>query len=107
MKPVAMAILAWCQGEPDRCVELLLPLKDELQPMGGSHTQRDVFHQLLLEAAIAAGRLDTARALAAERVTLRPASRHNWQRYAHVLERLGEHAAAAMALGRADIAGTA
>jgi tetratricopeptide (TPR) repeat protein len=103
--PVAHAILAFCAGEPGTCVDLLLPLRHDLQPMGGSHTQRDVFHQLLLEAAIRAGRLDSARALAAERVTLRPASVHNWRRYAHVMERLGRHADAALALARAEVAG--
>jgi len=106
-RPVAQAILAYCQGLPGTCVDLLHPLRDELQPLGGSHTQRDVFHQLLLEAAIAAGRLDTARALAAERITLRPHSTHNWRRYAHVLERLGDHARAAIANHRAEVAGIA
>jgi tetratricopeptide (TPR) repeat protein len=105
VRPIAEAILAFYQGQPARAVELLLPLRNELQPIGGSHTQRDVFHQLLLEAALSADRPEIARGLAAERVTLRPASVYNWQRYAAVLGRLGEHAAAALALKRAEVAG--
>jgi tetratricopeptide (TPR) repeat protein len=107
VRPAVEAIIAFYEGDPGRTVDLLLPLRNDLQPVGGSHTQRDVFHQLLLEAAIRAGRLDTARALAAERVSTRPNSVGNWRKYADVMERLGQHANAAMALKRAEVAGTA
>lgn len=88
--PVARGIMAFYSGDPGRCVDLLLPLRHILQPMGGSHTQRDVFHQLLLEASLAAGRLDLARHLAAERVVRRPNSVGNWHKYSQVLRQLGD-----------------
>jgi tetratricopeptide (TPR) repeat protein len=94
VKPLAEAIVAYYTGEPARTVELLLPIRLDLQPIGGSHTQRDLFHQLLLEAALAAGRLETARALAAERVTLRPHSLHNQARHRLALERLAARGSA-------------
>jgi hypothetical protein len=39
---------------------------------GGSHAQRDIVHRTLLEAALRAGDKPLARALASERVALKP-----------------------------------
>ena len=88
--PLCQAISAFRSGAPERCVDLLLPLLTELWRSGGSHAQRDIFHQILVEAAIRAGRLDLARALTAERVALRPRSRGSWQHYIAVLEARGD-----------------
>ena len=41
---------------------------------GGSHAQRDVLHLTLTEAALRSGGANYARALAAERLTLKPTS---------------------------------
>ena len=105
--PVARGILAFYSGDPSRCVDLLLPLRHTLQPMGGSHTQRDVFQQLLLEASLAAGRLDVARHLAAERIARRPNSVGNWHKYSQVASRLGDVAGETMARARAERAALA
>ena len=88
--PLCQAILAFRQGDAERSIELLLDLRNDLAAIGGSHAQRDIFHQLLLEAAIRARRFKLARALLSERVSLRPNSRGNWVKYAQVLETLGE-----------------
>lgn len=100
--PILRAVLAFYRGAPERTVELLLPLRGATAPLGGSHAQRDVIEQLLLEAALRAGRFDLARLLAAERVALRPTSRPSWRRYARALAGLGEARAAAAAEARAQ-----
>jgi hypothetical protein len=95
--PVCAAILAYHEGDFGRAVDLLLPLRHAFIRMGASHAQRDIFHQYLLEAAIAGGQLALARALLSERTLARPHSRGTWMRYATVLEQLGETEAASAA----------
>lgn len=99
--PIVRAVLAFWRGEPGRTVELLLPLRSITAPLGGSHAQRDVIEQLLLEAALSCGRFDLARLIAAERVALRPTSRPSWRKYAQALAGLGAEGAARAALARA------
>ena len=98
--PVCAAILAYHEGDFGRAVDLLLPLRHTFIRLGASHAQRDIFHQYLLEAAIAGGRLALARALLSERTLARPNSQRNWMRYAAVLDRLGETEAASAAQAR-------
>jgi tetratricopeptide (TPR) repeat protein len=95
--PVCAAILAYHEGDFGRAVDLLLPLRHVFIRLGASHAQRDIFHQYLLEAAIADGRLALGRALLSERTLAKPHSRGTWMRYATVLEQLGETEAASAA----------
>jgi len=73
--PIARALEAFTAGRPAEVVDLMLPLRRDWMPIGGSRTQRDLFAQILLVAALRAGRLDTARQLLAERLAERPRSR--------------------------------
>lgn len=100
--PVCQALLDFARDDHDAVVDGLLPRRYDLAPLGGSHAQRDVFAQVLIESAIRSKRLALARALLAERVAERPHSRGNWLRYAGVLEALGDPARAAAARERAD-----
>lgn len=95
--PVCAAIRAYGEGDFGRAVDLLLPLRPAFIRMGASHAQRDVFHQYLIEAAIADGRRTLARALLSERTLTKPNSRGSWIKYAAVLDDLGETATAAAA----------
>ncbi len=88
--PVCRAVDAFYRGDFATTVELLFPRKDDLVPIGGSHAQRDVFHLMLLEASLRAGRFELARALAGERVTLRPHSHGSWLKYAEALAGAGD-----------------
>jgi hypothetical protein len=88
--PICEAIAAFSRGAYARTVDLLTPLRYAWARTGGSHAQRDIFHQVLLEAAIRDGRLPLARALAAERIALKPASRGNWAKHLQALELLGD-----------------
>ena len=100
-RAVVAAIAAFAAGDFGRAADLLLPVRYEIWRMGGSHAQRDLFAQTLIAASMAAERWPLARALLAERVALKPASRPSWARYAEVLTRLGDVAGAREALRRA------
>lgn len=73
--PIVHAIQAFYGGDPGRAVDLLLALGPIPPEVGGSNAQRDLLDQLLLEAALAAGRPDLARRLVVERLARRPHDR--------------------------------
>lgn len=100
--PISEAILAFAEKRHDRALELLLPLRYDWQQVGASHAQRDIFQQIVIEAAIGAGRIPLARLLLAERSRTKPNSLYSWQRYADILETSGDATAAAEARRRAD-----
>jgi tetratricopeptide (TPR) repeat protein len=82
------AIAAFSAGKFERVIELLLPIRSQIRRIGGSNAQRDLFNQTLIAAAINANRLNLARALLAERVSLKPNSRTARKLYDEVLGRL-------------------
>lgn len=53
-------------------LDRLLPQHDAIHRIGGSHAQRDLFAQLLIDSAVRAGRYDVARELLGERLRERP-----------------------------------
>jgi len=67
--PVCEAVLAHRKADHGRVVALLLPVRDRLWQIGGSHAQRDVFDQMLIDSAVASGRLDLARRLLRDTTT--------------------------------------
>ncbi len=91
---LARAIAAWYRGDYHGVVEHLLPIRYSLPDIGGSHAQRDLFHQILIAAALRAPRPTLARALLGERTRLRPNNAWTWQRYAEALEAMGDEDAA-------------
>ena len=99
--PLCEAVFAYGRGDYAVVVRKLLPLRPLLAPIGGSHAQRDVFVQMLLESAIRCGKLGVARTLLSERICLRPTSFGDWTRYADVLEKLNDAGSAALARARA------
>jgi tetratricopeptide (TPR) repeat protein len=86
--PACQALLAASQGAYDRAVDLLLPVRYGLWRLGGSHAQRDLFAQILIQAALKSGRLTLARALLSERTASRPNSPRSWLLYAETLDSL-------------------
>jgi tetratricopeptide (TPR) repeat protein len=99
--PLARAVLAHRRGAYGEVVDLLLPLRSEIKRIGGSHAQRDLFDQLLIDAAHRGNRLHDASSLLAERTARRPLNIWAWREYAAVLGSIGTPAAAA-ASRRAD-----
>lgn len=64
--PLCGAMLAHRTGEPARTLALMLPIRQSIWQLGGSHAQRDLFNQILVDAAVTTGRTDLARTLLAE-----------------------------------------
>lgn len=69
---VVRAIEAFGREKYAQAVDLLMPVRYRANVFGGSHAQRDIVHRTLLEAALRGGDRPLARALASERVALKP-----------------------------------
>ena len=73
-QPLAKAILAFGDGNYAETARLIRPVRHIAHRFGGSHAQRDIFDLTLIEAAFRAGDAALAKALAAERVAVKPTS---------------------------------
>jgi tetratricopeptide (TPR) repeat protein len=94
---LARAVLADRRGDYARVVEELLPVRDAIRRIGGSHAQRDLFEEMLIDSVLRASRFDQAKALLAGRLEHRPRNAWGWRHYAKVLDRLGDGDGAARA----------
>jgi tetratricopeptide (TPR) repeat protein len=72
---LAEGYLAFARREWSRAANLFQLARPEFIRLGGSHAQREVFEETLIEACARAGRLDQARALLEERLDRRPNGR--------------------------------
>ncbi len=52
------AMLAHRRGDHARVIELMAPVRHDMHLVGGSHAQRDVFYQMLIDSAQRAGRAE-------------------------------------------------
>lgn len=104
--PLCRALLAFGDGKYADAVDLLMPARAMAHRFGGSHAQRDVIDQTLIEAALRDEQHRLARALLAERTDLKPTSPWNWLMFARALDGLAEPAAAGQARVRASAART-
>lgn len=82
-RPLYAALAAYRTGDYAGTVERLSPLRYALQRLGGSHAQRDLFAQILIDAALKSDNQPLARALLAERLALRPDNGWGQQRYSN------------------------
>jgi len=105
--PVARALDAFGRGRYEIVIDELLPVRAHVNRFGGSHAQRDVVHLTLVEAALRGGRTSLARALAAERVGVKPSSPFNWRLTARALAAAGLGAESQRALESAAAADVA
>ncbi len=87
--PLARAVLAHRRGAYAEVVDLLVPVRRHFRRIGGSHAQRYLFDQLLIDAAWRGCRLDVATDLLAERTARRPRNIWGWKHYAAVLDARG------------------
>ena len=99
--PTSHAILAARAGDHGLAVDLLLPVRGQIQRLGGSHVQRDVFARTLVACALAAGRFGLAHELLCERLAARPTDRWGWSRAAVARDGLGDRAGAGDARAKA------
>lgn len=73
--PLARAVVAHRRGAYGAAVDHLYPVRQRIRRIGASHAQRDLFHQLLIDAACRGRRYGEAGELLAERLAWRPANR--------------------------------
>ena len=73
--PLARGIGAFVQGAYDEAVEWMEPVFDQLTRIGGSHAQREVFEDTLLEAYLRAEQFDKAEDMLRKRLKLRSSPR--------------------------------
>ncbi|PYM58886.1 MAG: hypothetical protein DMD77_06465 [Candidatus Rokuibacteriota bacterium] len=76
--PMMEGIHAFARGEYADAAARLAPVEDRIVEVGGSHAQREVFHDTLLEAALRAGELERATALLERRLAKRPNPGRYW-----------------------------
>ena len=100
--PASRAIVAFTEGRYDDVVDELLPRRSHFHHFGGSHAQRDLLQRTLTEAAIRSGRLDLARALLDERLSVRESSVYGLLGRARVLERRDDESGATRARDGAE-----
>ena len=84
------AIAHWYRGEYAQVVDTLAPVRYRLALIGGSHAQRDLFHQILIAAALGCARYETARTLLCERAARKPRNPWTWTRYAQAFAALDD-----------------
>ena len=70
--PLCEGIVAYEAGDYETACNILWPMRNDLAPVGGSHTQRDLFRQILEDAAVKGGRTEQAKALFSERLSQVP-----------------------------------
>ena len=71
---VAEGIVAHALGDYEQAVEKLAPVRSQIWKIGGSHAQRDLFEQILLDARLRAGHWESARKTLEHRKTWEPES---------------------------------
>ena len=100
--PMARGIAAYGEGKYAKAVSELLPVRYRWGLIGGSHAQRDVFQQVLIDAAQRAGDWRLSQALLHERTSLKPNSQDAWRRLATTSSALGDTTAATAAASEAE-----
>ncbi|HYC02058.1 MAG TPA: tetratricopeptide repeat protein [Azospirillaceae bacterium] len=99
--PLARALLDFEAGRWADAATALWSLRERAHRFGGSHAQRDLIQQTLLEAVLRQGDAPLARALAAERTEMKPSSVWNWRAAHRAATAAGDQAAARRAAANA------
>lgn len=99
------ALVAYKAGKFEECVERLEPVRDQVSMIGGSNAQRDLFSQILIDAAIKSESWTLARSLLSERTSLMPKNVRAWGQLGLVLKAMGDDSGAQRAMIKGDVAG--
>ena len=100
--PVARAFTAFTQGQYRDTVDELMRVRTSANRFGGSHAQRDMLSQTLIEAAVRSGQHDLARKLINERLAWKPHSPLAWNFKAKANRAADDIAGAKFAQGEVD-----
>ena len=76
--PLMAGLHAFARGDYAAAAMLIEPIQDRIVEVGGSHAQREVFHDTLLAAALRADLEDRATALLSKRLGKRANAGHYW-----------------------------
>lgn len=85
--PAAEGLMSFANGDYETAFARLNTARPQMQKVGGSHAQRDVFERITIESALRAGRLSSARDLLDDRTRRRGALDGYTERR---LERIGD-----------------
>ena len=86
--PLAQAVVAHANGSFARTIALIDPIRRQIWRIGGSHAQRDLFEQILLDARLRAGQWEAARKTLEHRRRWEPDSPVLAQRLTEVYQHL-------------------
>ena len=92
--PLLEGLHAFARGEHDAAVDRIAPVQERIREVGGSHAQREVFHDTLLAAALRAGRAELAVPLLERRLAARPNPGRYWEQTARATPALARGGAA-------------
>jgi len=76
--PLMEGLHAFAREDYHDAVAKIAPIDERIIEVGGSHAQREVFHDTLLEAALRAGEAERARPLLERRLVKRPNPGRHW-----------------------------
>ncbi|HTK90997.1 MAG TPA: hypothetical protein VL948_12150 [Verrucomicrobiae bacterium] len=76
--PLLEGLHAFARGEHAEAVARIAPVESRIVEVGGSHAQREVFHDTLLVAALRAKDAERSQALLTRRLAKRPNPGHYW-----------------------------
>jgi hypothetical protein len=85
---IARGTIAYRARHYSRAADHLLPVKDIIYRVGGSHAQRDLFEQMLIDSTMRSRQLPLARTLLSERIAKRPRDLWAWRHLESVFEML-------------------
>jgi tetratricopeptide (TPR) repeat protein len=98
---LGQALLAARRGDHGNAVRALAAVRDRIRRIGGSHAQRDLFEEMLIDSALRAGEAEAAKGLLTERLERRPRNAWGWRHLAAALDALGERDGASGARAKA------
>jgi hypothetical protein len=99
---IAEAMVAHRNQRYSRAADLLLPVKDLICRIGGSHAQRDLFEHLLIDSILQSHRLRLAHSLLEERIAQRPCDLWAWRQLESISEKLKDRENVALAKSKID-----
>jgi predicted Zn-dependent protease len=99
---LAQAVLAHRRGDYQSAIDQLLAVRDTIRRIGGSLPQRHLFQEMMIDAALRAGRIDQAKILLAAPLDRRPRNAWGWRQYAQALDRFGDDGGAARSRAEAE-----
>lgn len=98
--PACESLMAHARGDHETVVQKMIPTISRIIEIGGSHAQRDLFEQVLLDSVIRTGRYSTAQQMLEMRRGYEPCAVPNNDKLASVYEHLGLPREAAHAQAR-------